>query len=182
MLKEIKFKTLVNQHKNRIYNYSYYMLGNRMDADDITQEVLIRTWKNIDNFNFSSAKSWMMKTTHNLCIDYLRRNKNFNMRNNEINEKLETRFVATNHHDSYNPDVILYNKSIDSMIKEAIMKLPENLKSPFVCYQLEGMKYKEISDTLNIPLNSVKVYIMRARKKLQNELKEIIYEKVYRSK
>ncbi len=51
------------------------MLKNRMDADDITQEVLIKIWKNINQFNILAAKTWIMKTTHNLCIDYLRRRK-----------------------------------------------------------------------------------------------------------
>ena len=59
-----------------------------------------------------------------------------------------------------------------SKIKEAIQRLPENLRSVFVLYEIEGMKYKEISRALELPLNSVKVYLLRARKKLQEELRE----------
>ncbi|MGA9292903.1 MAG: RNA polymerase sigma factor, partial [Ignavibacteriaceae bacterium] len=57
-------------------------------------------------------------------------------------------------------------------LKEAVENLPENLKSIFIMYQMQGMKYKEISMVLDIPINSVKVYLMRARKKLQKDLKE----------
>ncbi len=175
MLKELKFKSLVKQHKNQVYNYSFYMLGNRFDADDITQEVLIRTWKNIDVFNIKSAKAWMLTTTHNLCIDYLRRNKKFNQRSREIDENFEERF--SDKIENNNPVNLVHEKVFNSKLKEAINHLPESMKSPFLLYHFEGMKYKEISEVLNVPVNSIKVYIMRARKKLREELKEYTYEK-----
>ena len=59
------------------------MLRNSMDADDVTQEVLIRLWKNLDNFNLNAAGSYIMRMTHNLCIDYLRR------RNISANREIE---------------------------------------------------------------------------------------------
>ena len=60
---------------------------------------------------------------------------------------------------------------ITSKVKEIIQLLPENLKSVFVLYEIEGLKYKEISKTLDMPINTVKVYLLRARKKLQEELR-----------
>src|SRR3989304_3235892 len=87
MLSSAKFDFLIRQHKNRIFNYAIYMMKNRMDAEDITQEVFIRTWKNINNFNFNAAKGWMMRTTHNLCIDYLRKNNSMNYREMQIDEE-----------------------------------------------------------------------------------------------
>ena len=61
-------------------------------------------------------------------------------------------------------------------IHEAIERLPENFKSIFVMYELQGLKYKEISEILNLPLNSVRVYLLRARKKLQEDLREFKHE------
>ncbi len=58
-----------------------------------------------------------------------------------------------------------------SKVKESIERLPENLRSIFVMYEINGLKYREISDSLEMPVNTVKVYLMRARKKLQEELK-----------
>ena len=60
---------------------------------------------------------------------------------------------------------------IGTKIKSAIENLPEKLKSPFVLYELEGFKYREISKILDVPLNTVKVNLLRARKHLQKELK-----------
>jgi len=146
------------------------MLKNRMDADDVTQEVMIRIWQNIDKFNILAAKTWIIKTTNNLCIDYLRRRTVAVNREFEIDEFFEDTY--SKNHNSENPYLITHFKMIAPKVKEAIQQLPENLRSVFVLYEIEEMKYKEISKALDLPINSVKVYLLRARKKLQEELKE----------
>jgi len=146
------------------------MLKNRMDADDVTQEVMIRIWQNIDKFNILAAKTWIIKTTNNLCIDYLRRRTVAVNREFEIDEFFEDTY--SKNHNSENPYLITHFKMIAPKVKEAIQQLPENLRSVFVLYEIEEMKYKEISKALDLPINSVKVYLLRARKKLQEELRE----------
>jgi len=140
-----------------------------MDADDVTQEVMIRIWQNIDRFNFLAAKTWIMKTTNNLCIDYLRKRKKEYGRDLEIDEVFEDSFSLNRNSD--NPLITTHFKMMASKIKEAIQRLPENLRSVFVLYEIQGFRYQEISRMLDMPLNTVKVYMMRARKKLQEELK-----------
>ncbi|PKL84401.1 MAG: hypothetical protein CVV24_00245 [Ignavibacteriae bacterium HGW-Ignavibacteriae-3] len=170
MLKEQRYRYLIQQYKNKIYTYSLYMLKNKMDADDVTQEVIIRIWKNIDNFNILAAKAWILKTTNNLCVDYLRRRSVSIKRENEIDEFFIDTYSTNSNND--NPYLTTHFKMVASKIKEAIQRLPVNLRSVFVLYEIEGLKYKEISAALDMPLNSVKVYLLRARKKLQEELKE----------
>jgi len=170
MLSNVKYKLLLKQFKNKIYNYSVYMLRNRMDADDVTQEVLIKLWKNIDKFNFNAAGSYIMKITHNQCIDYLRKRNVLQKREIEITDIFEESFVNVS--DLNDPEKMVLQKSLNQELKQAIEDLPVNLKSIFIMYQLQGMKYKEISKALDIPLNSIKVYLMRARIKLQKELRQ----------
>lgn len=176
MLKSIKYKLLIQQHKSRIYSYSLYMLRNRLDADDVTQEVMIRTWNNIEKFNFDSAKSWIMKTTHNLCLDYLRRRKLASQREYVIDENAEDRLYDADR--LKDPEIGTRREMLKAKIHEAIGRLPESLKNIFVMYEIQGLKYREISEILGIPLNSVKVYLLRARKKLQTELKEFRNESI----
>lgn len=145
------------------------MLKNKMDADDVTQEVMIRIWKNMDKFNILAAKAWVIKTTHNLCIDYLRRRKTVMTRETGIDEYFEETYEAE--HTNHDPLIKTHLAMMTSKIKEAITKLPETLRSVFVLYEIQGFKYREISNSLGLPINTVKVYIMRARKKLQEELK-----------
>jgi len=176
MISTAKFDYLVKQHKKKIFNYAIYMMKNQMDAEDVVQEVLIRTWQNIDNFNFYAAKGWMMRTTHNLCIDYLRRNKKMNYNEIQIEEDYHEEIAETGLEG--NPERLVEKILNDDEIKAAIERLPERIKSPFVLYELQEFKYKEISKILDIPLNTVKVNILRARKQLQKELKKYASERI----
>lgn len=167
MLESSKFNFLVEQHKNKIFNYALYMLRNRMDAEDIAQEVMIRTWQNMNKFNLKAARAWIMRTTHNLCIDYLRKN--------QLSLKRELPIDTDNYLEDKsndgNPVNVASKKMIGTKIKNAIENLPERLKSIFVLYELEGFKYREISKILDVPLNTVKVNLLRARKQLQKDLR-----------
>ena len=146
-----------------------YMLRNKMDAEDAAQEVLIRVWDNIDKFSMLSAKSWIMRTTHNHCIDILRKRKSSSFREYTMDESFEENFEDKT--DNNNPYLSTHINIMTSKIKEVIQILPEHLKSVFVLYEIEGLKYKEISKTLDMPINTVKVNMLRARKKLQEELR-----------
>ncbi len=148
-----------------IYGYALYMLKDPMDADDAAQEVLIKIWQKIDTFNFLAAKAWIMRTTHNLCIDYIRKRKPMY----EIDEEFNETFSATD--TKSDPHLLTQIKMTANKIKEAIKELPEHLRSVFVLYEIEGLKYKEISKTLDLPINTVKVQLLRARKQLQESLK-----------
>ena len=141
------------------------MLKDKMDADDAAQEVLIKLWQNMGKFNMSAAKPWVYRTTHNLCIDYIRKRKPLYQIDEEFSELYKTEDVKAD------PFLTTHLKMMTSKIKEAIKTLPENLRSVFVLYEIEGLKYKEISETLEVPLNTVKVQLLRARKKLQEELR-----------
>lgn len=156
---------LVKQHKNMIYGYALYMLKDRMEADDVAQEVLIRLWNNMESINLLAAKSWLMRTTHNLCIDYIRKRKPVYQIDEEFSEEVEA-----NENES-NPLIMMQIKMAANKIKELIKELPEHLRSVFVLYELEGLKYKEISKTLDLPINTVKVQLLRARRQLQEKLK-----------
>jgi RNA polymerase sigma-70 factor (ECF subfamily) len=169
MLEQPKYRFLIQQYKNKIYTYSLYMLKNKMDADDVTQEVMIKIWKNIDKFNVLAAKTWIMKTTNNLCIDYLRKRASAIKREEKINEYFEETFSTDR--TEHNPYIVAHMKLITSKVKEAIERLPENLRSVFVLYEIEEMKYREIGKSLDMPINTVKVYLLRARKKLYEDLR-----------
>ncbi|MEE9448484.1 MAG: RNA polymerase sigma factor, partial [Ignavibacteriaceae bacterium] len=102
--------------------------------------------------------------------DYLRKNQLNFQREMPIDNENENYFEDKSNEG--NPANVAHKKMIGTKIKSAIESLPEKLKSPFVLYELQGFKYKEIGKILGIPLNTVKVTLLRARKHLQKELKE----------
>lgn len=153
------------------------MLKNKMDADDAVQEVFIKLWNNMGKFNYLAAKTWLMRTTHNVCIDLIRKRNSINKHEFTIDEEIAENFIVSN--DQTTPEQNAHFKLMDSKVKEAIKKMPENLRSVFVLYEIQGLKYKEISKALDLPLNTVKVYMLRARKKLQEELKNYELSEVF---
>lgn len=174
MITETKYNFLINQYKNKIYSYALYILHNKMDADDVAQEVLIKIWQNIDKFNVLAAKTWIMKTTHNLCIDYLRKRK-------VDGDKFPLNIDDISEFKGIDDDIVgKIEESFSEMrLKKEIYELPNLLKSVFIMYEIQEMKYKDISKILDIPLNSVKVYLFRARKTLQKKLiKEMLKEAI----
>lgn len=176
MHQKVKFNSILQKYKHHIYNYAFYMMRNRMDAEDVTQEVIIKLWQQMGNFSYSSSKAWLMRTTHNLCIDHLRKRSRNLKREQEFDEEVYENIKSDD--GQMNPEQKISSSLMIEKIKDRIEELPERLKAPFVLYQLQGFKYKEISKILDVPLSTVKVNILRARKRLQQELLQYEPEKV----
>src|SRR3970282_2469957 len=122
MLETIGYKVLVNRFKNRIFSYALYMVKNRMEAEDISQEVLIRLWKNMGKFKLPAAGSWIMRTTHNLCIDYLRRNQIARQRSVYIDEDDNSEEKIMDNHKENQPEVATQQNIVLEKIKKAVQK------------------------------------------------------------
>jgi len=159
-MKTIRFRRIARRHQDSIYSYSFYMLGNREDAEDITQEILIKTWQNIDSIGKRSIKSWIMKVTKNLCIDHIRHRR-------------LSQIVKPDPPSLKDPEAIMEKREIQERVREAIGNLPLTLKSTVILREIQGLKYKEISRILEIPLSSVKVQLWRGRALLRQALSPI---------
>lgn len=170
MIEALKYKIVLQQYKNKIYSYSFYLLRNRMDADDVTQEVLLTLWKNLDNINAFAIKSWIMTTTHNKCLDVLRKRSLVLQRQAVIDyDNEEEDFIMAD--ETSRPDTLTEKNIEKKILLDAIDRLPDVQKQALLLYEIHGFKYKEISDILKIPINTIKVYLLRARKNLLKELK-----------
>ena len=164
MIRELEFTLLCRRHGDEIYRYARSLLCNRADAEDATQEVLLRLWSHLPRINLFSVRAWLLRTTRCYCLDQLRRRANVATAIPVEQELLEDL-----------PDDLALNPSLaaDSsfrleLARRALFKLPENLRSVFVLYEVNGLRYREIAKTLGMPINTVKVYLSRARVKLSH--------------
>jgi len=169
MRNNIKFKLLLQQYKNKIYSYCLYILKNKMDAEDTTQEVMVRLWENMDEINMLNSKSWLYKAAYNRCIDLLRKRNLLKKRETLFDEDMEEYISAP---DEQAPDKTAEGNERKEVLVLAINNLSAEQKNVLIMYELQGLKYREISEVMNLPINTVKVYIMRARKNLHSELKK----------
>lgn len=152
--------------ETHVYRTAFYILGNEQDALDASQEALIRIYTRINSYEEKALfKTWVQRIVTNICIDKFRRarptvsieehNFVFSTPSN-VEDEVMANYVAKDIHD-------------------AIERLPEHHRVVVVLRHLQDFSYNEIAESLNLPLNTVKSYLYRARQQLQLMLRE--YEK-----
>ncbi len=171
------FEELIKDYKKVAYNIALRVLRNVEDAEDASQEALIKVFKNIQNFNMQSTfKVWMYRIVVNTCID-IKRKKNINAIS--IDENIDLggngqiqREIAD---DSNNPDSLVERNFNKKLINDAVNKLDDDYKTIIILRDIQGFSYNEISEILTCNLGTVKSRLNRARKSLkdilENELK-----------
>lgn len=154
---------LVESFSKKVYNLALNFAGNKDDAADMTQEIFLKIYNNIDKFeeerNFSS---WVMKLSKNYCIDFWRKNKS-SRQNVELDENLYTNSV---HDQALTPEDSLVQKNDITYLRQKLLQLPPDLRSLIIMRDIQDYSYQEISENLDIPLGTTKSRINRARLKL----------------
>lgn len=155
--------TLLREIENHVYRTAYYILGNEQDAMDAAQEALIRIYTKINSYEEKAQfKTWVQRIVTNLCIDKFRRSKpTVSIEQHDMN------FTA-----SQTVEDEVMNGYMAQDIREAIDKLPEHHRTVVVLRYLQDFSYNEIAESLDLPINTVKSYLFRARAQLQNLLKD----------
>lgn len=154
---------LLREIENPLYRTAYYLLGNEQDALDITQEALIRIYSNIANYREEAQfKTWAQRIVTNLCIDRFRKKRE----TISIDEHELTLTSTVNVEDE------ILTSNLAEEIQHAINKLPDHFRTVVVMRYIQDFSYNEISESLDLPLNTVKSHLFRARKLLQGLLQE----------
>lgn len=168
MIRQLEFQVLCQRHCDEVYRYAHSLLGNRADAQDATQEVLLRLWDNLPKLNLFHMRAWILRTTRNYCLDQIRRRANSSTPVLVDDEFLDQQPDDAASDPSHAADSTLRMEQAHA----ALRKLPENLRSVFVLYEINGLRYREIARTLNLPVNSVKTYLFRARERLSKLIRK----------
>lgn len=171
--------TIYKKYNNELLNYVTFKLnGNNFDAQDIVQETFLKINANIHTFdaNKSALKTWIYNITNRTLIDYIRLKKANKRDTNQTTYLSE--YQKDNGEDwlqPTNPDAIneLENNELGASINKAFDCLKPKEKEIATLILIEGYKYQEVSDILNININTVKVSINRIRTKLAIELKNV---------
>jgi len=157
---ESSFKILLDRYTSHIYNFSKRFVGVEY-ANDIVQEVFIKIWKNIENFNVKKAnfKTWIFTIARNTITDYLRKKKMVSF--SSLDKEDET-FA-----DNIEDEVVLPNEALMKLedkefLNNLLDKIPAHYKEVLILYYQEEMTFSEIGKLLEKPLNTVKSYHHRA--------------------
>lgn len=157
------FRRAVHHHKDRVHSYASWILRDVEEARDVAQEALVRLWQNGDKVREGSARSWLMRTTRNLCIDRLRRRK----ARPEVPEEVVVVHPADT---NPGPERLAASSELGRTLGRALETISPRDRAMVLMREVEGLTYDEIASTMEIPLGTLKAALHRAREKLRREL------------
>jgi RNA polymerase sigma-70 factor (ECF subfamily) len=161
---EKAFEELLCKYRCSVFSICLRMVRNRTTAEDIAQEVFVKVFSALDRYDPSYPfSSWLNRITANLCIDHLRREKERTISldkpvggdGDDLLIQIPTRAAG--------PDREMESKEMMAVLEESLAALPEHYRIVVILRHQEQLSYEEISDTLGIPLGTVKARIHRAR-------------------
>lgn len=157
---------LMDQHGQDLLYLVYSYVKNREVAQDLTQEIFIKCYQKLHQYNKkSSLKTWLWRIAINHCKDYL---KSWHNRNMVVSEEKAT--AAASLKEEVENKVI--QKYVDEQLAIAVLKLPDTYREVIYLHYFEDLSIKEISYLTKLNQNTIKTRLKRARQFLKGSLEE----------
>ncbi len=163
-MKETEYEDVVAMHKDRVHSYAMTILRNPAEAQDAAQEALIRLWEHRAEVPIEGARPWLMRTTHNLCIDHIRRGKV----RSEIGNGDEV--VDARPDTGPGPQRLAEAGDLRRQLDRALDALSHEDRAVIVMREIQSLPYDEIAAALDMPLGTLKARLHRARERLRTRL------------
>ncbi len=166
------WETIVTTYSRRVFNLAYRFTSNREAAEDLTQEVFVRIYRTLEQFDYKQGdlQNWLMRLARNLIIDdYRKRQRNpQNTRAEDVDDH-----VFHLHSHTVSPQKEIERRELSNQVQEGIDKLPHDLRTCVILRDIEELSYQEIVELLNIPEGTVKSRINRGRIELAKILRRM---------
>jgi RNA polymerase sigma factor (sigma-70 family) len=165
----VVFTRFYEKHKLGVYNYALKMLNKSESAADVTQNVFLKFYENIDKIReIDKSHIWIFKTARNEIYGNFRKKVPEKVSiNNDPENELEIKSDSK-------PAEETEIKELKSLLISEINKLPEINRETILMREFGGLSYKEIAEILNIDINVVKSRLFKTRKKLIERISKLI--------
>ena len=171
------FENIYKETSGFVYNVAFRIVNNKQDAEEVAQDVFLNIYHNLKSFRFqSSFKTWVYRITVNCAINHL---KKMAREKNRIKEYGNNLIQAGEI--SQGPEIEKVNEGQEKIINSLLGLLDADQRACIVLRNIEGLSYREISDTLKININTVRTRLRRAREKLLNFGKGVIKDEVWKN-
>lgn len=165
------FAALVDRHTAIVYKFTYRYVGDADAANDVTQEVFIKVWKHIKKFDPNkNFKTWLLTIAKNTALDFIKKKKPVLFSKIEEGETDLDAFLAPYVEAVDLPDELLQKKQIKADLDHMLQKLSPSYRSVLLLRYVEHLKFREIADTLQEPIDTIKSKHRRALIQLRNML------------
>jgi len=160
LCKEKVFSDFFKNHAKSLRNYLLYKFGNEAHAEDITQEAFIKLWQNCVDVPIEKAKSYIYTIANNANLNVI------------AHQKVKLNYQKSNSHSDVmheTPEFQLEEKQFKDKLLLAIDNLNETQRVAFLMHRIDGKKYSEIAEALNISVKAVEKRIHLALLELRKE-------------
>jgi RNA polymerase sigma-70 factor (ECF subfamily) len=160
------FEELAMPLFNPLYNFACWLTQNREEAEDLVQETYAKALKGFPSFQLgTNFRAWMYRILRNTFLTSrtgLRATVSLDSDDDRVDPAVED---AT-------PETILLERSSQQLLESALDELPMHFREIIVLSDVEEMSYREIAETLSVPMGTVMSRLSRARKALRTRLQE----------
>lgn len=171
------FDEIVARYKDGIYNYIRRMISNPEDVEDLAQEVFVRAFASIKSFRReANLRTWLYRIATNLCIDRYRRSGiekqlMVPLELGSSDDEAQPVRTADVPDSKYDPQELCERRELQAEVQRALNSLPDKLRAAILLFDMEGMSYEEIAETLGCPVGTVKSRLFNARMQLRDMLR-----------
>jgi RNA polymerase sigma-70 factor (ECF subfamily) len=158
------FGELVRRYQTSVFNVCYRIMGERLEAEDMTQETFLRAHDRLGTYDADRPFGpWIRRVGANLCLNTIKRRQLTMLPLDEGLEGSTTRVEER-------PEVARVNAERSEAIRDAILELPVQYRVVIELRHFFDMSYREIAEAVGLPLSDVKSHLFRARKLLAERL------------
>jgi RNA polymerase sigma-70 factor, ECF subfamily len=157
-----RFEAIVLPHLDAAFNLARWILRSRADAEDATQEALLRAYRSFADYRSINPRAWLLQIVRNSCFTWLRKHR----REQDISELEEDAMpVAKDTPESL--AILSFNRE---QLTRALDELPASFREILVLRELEGCSYREIAEITSRPIGTVMSSLARARQQMREIL------------
>lgn len=158
------YADLMNFHHRTVEKFAFQCGVKADDVPDVTQEVFIKLYRFLHQFQRDRFTTWLYKITLNTTRDYYRKES----KEKEKEQKIQNGHSVDIPLRSTESKILVFEE--DRELHDAIQLLEEKYRIPIVLFYFQELTYEQISDVMNIPLATLKTRLLRAKEQLKSAL------------
>lgn len=169
------FEELVNRYQERVFALAMRIVGQRQDAEDVTQQTFVSVIESLDQFREeASVATWILRIATNHALKILRKKRGLPTVSMEVPDANDN--YASMPHPDYiaewrdNPAELAQRAEVKELIDKALNELDEKYRIVFVLRDIEGLSVRETAEILGLTEANVKVRLLRARLLLREKM------------
>jgi RNA polymerase sigma-70 factor (ECF subfamily) len=165
---QLAWDAIVRQHWRKVFNVAYKFVGKHDEAEDLTQDIFLKIFKSLQTFDRrANFQTWLISVSRNLCIDHYR---SVRKERETIDRDVDPGDLSPTSHE-VSPYVALEQRDRVVLLREALEKLPETLRTAVLLRDIQELSYQEIATQLRLPEGTVKSRINRGRTELARQIR-----------